>query len=159
MPETTSERIAALVGVVAAVTLILVALSARTEERAVPVAAAVSGETALPQAAVPLDELDEPVAAAARPPAAPTKAALALTATRGDCWLSVRADAEDGEVLYEGTLAAGRTMRFARTRLWVRMGAAANLDLTLNGKKVAALPAATAELVATPAGVQPGAGA
>jgi hypothetical protein len=153
MPETTSERLAALVGLVAAVTLVLVALSARTHAETVQVAAP-AAETAGPASA-----FDEPVAAAARPPAAPatapaSTALLALTAARGDCWLFVRLDASDGKVLYEGTLTSGRTIRLQGARLWVRMGAAANLDLTLNGGRVAALPAGTVEVVATPKGVR-----
>jgi hypothetical protein len=80
---------------------------------------------------------------------------LTLTAARGDCWLSVRAGTPDGKVLYEGTLVSGRTIQLAGARLWVRMGAAANLDLTLNGKRVAGLAAGTADLVVTPSGVRP----
>jgi hypothetical protein len=152
MPETTSERVAAVVGLVAAATLFLLALSAKTRVEAVQVASPTAAETTL----VPGDE---PVTAAASPPAAPeparaSTALLALTAARGDCWLSVRADASDGKVLYEGTLVSGRTIRLQGKQLWVRMGAAANLDLTLNGEKVAELPAGTVDVVATPTGVR-----
>jgi hypothetical protein len=157
MPETTTERVTALIGVVAAVALVLVALVARTHGEAAPVAAPPSVD-AVPVASIP-DQLDEPFATLARPAAGPhqapgSKARLALTAARGDCWLSVRADAPDGKVLYEGTLASGRTIRLEGARLWVRLGAAANLELTLNGKRIAALPAGTVDLVATPAGIR-----
>jgi hypothetical protein len=156
MPETTSERLAALVGLVAAFALIVVALSARTRDEAVPVAAPAA--EAVASATSQLEDVEPPVAAAPQPSATPkpraaSTAALALTAARGDCWLSIRADSADGEVLYEGTLVSGRTIRFERERLWVRMGAAANLDLTLNRKRVA-LPAGTVDVVATPTGVR-----
>jgi hypothetical protein len=158
MPETTTERLAALVGLVAAISLVLVAMSARTPKDAAQVAApAAADAVSAPSEAEPADD---PVVAVARPPAAPkppsaATAALTLTAARGDCWLSIHAGTPDGKVLYEGTLLSGRTIRLAGARLWVRMGAAANLDLTLNGKKVASLPAGTADVVATPAGVRP----
>jgi hypothetical protein len=157
MPETTTERLAALIGLVAAISLMLVALSAQTQGNTVPAAARVPVD-GVPAASVP-QQPDESVVAAARPPAAPksppsSTVLLALTAARGDCWLSVRAGTPEGKVLYEGTLASGRTIRLEGARLWVRFGAAANLDLTLNGKKVAALPAGTVDVVATPAGVR-----
>ncbi|MGH2799315.1 MAG: helix-turn-helix domain-containing protein [Thermoleophilaceae bacterium] len=52
----------------------------------------------------------------------PALARLVVTAARGDCWLSVRAGSRDGRVLYEGTLREGDSLRFARKRLWIRMG-------------------------------------
>ena len=94
---------------------------------------------------------------AAPPPtttaAAPRRALIALVASRGSCWLSVRLGSSTGRVLYERTLDAGQQAQFAGTHLWMRIGAPWNLDATLNGKHVQ-LPAATADVDVTPGGLQ-----
>jgi hypothetical protein len=86
----------------------------------------------------------------ANPPAAATSPAattsLTISATRGDCWVEVRAGSPTGELLYAGTLAAGNTLRFNRERLWLRLGAAANVDVTVNGRP-STVPPGTVELV------------
>jgi hypothetical protein len=82
--------------------------------------------------------------------------ALAITAARGSSWLEVRATDGNGEQLHYGLLEQGRTLTFARLPVWVRAGALHNLDLRLDGERVAHLPGAAAgvaELVASPAGV------
>jgi len=88
-------------------------------------------------------------AAAAPRPAAPTTAPkrtpvaaaptqrvrLVLTATRTS-WLEVRTSSATGPVVFAGNLEAGRTIRATGGRLWARFGAAANLTITANGKRV-----------------------
>jgi helix-turn-helix protein/uncharacterized protein DUF4115 len=105
---------------------------------------------ALPAAAPP--PLRPPPATASRP------AHLVLRA-RGPCWLSIRASSAGGPVLYETTLDAGGVLRYtlapARPRLWVRIGAPWNLELSLNGEPVAALPHAPVNIVVSRAGVRP----
>jgi cytoskeleton protein RodZ len=67
------------------------------------------------------------------------KAALArlvVRAAEGDCWLEVRAGSVTGNLLYQGTLEQGQTLRFARKRIWMVVGAGGNLDATVNGKAV-----------------------
>ena len=59
---------------------------------------------------------------------------LTLVATRGDCWVEVRAGSPTGPSLYSGTLASGDTLRFNRPRLWLRLGAASNVDNMVNGR-------------------------
>lgn len=66
-------------------------------------------------------------------------AALVIRATRGDCWLQIRHGGPTGNVVYEGTLHSGSTMRFASPSLWVRFGAPGNVDVTRGGKGVAGL--------------------
>jgi DivIVA protein/Domain of unknown function (DUF4115) len=83
----------------------------------------------------------------------PTSARLVLTATRGDSWLVVRAGSKTGDVLYEGTLATGKTLRFVQKRLWLRVGAPANLDVKLNGAPAKGFPRLTADVVVTPRGL------
>jgi cytoskeleton protein RodZ len=85
----------------------------------------------------------------------PALARLVVTAELGSCWLSVRAGSADGRVLYEGTLQEGDSVRFARKRLWVRMGAPWALRARLNGKALRGLPPETGNVLVTPAGVRP----
>jgi cytoskeleton protein RodZ len=88
----------------------------------------------------------------------PVKVArIVFVATRGPCWLSVHLGSATGRALYEGTLERGRTARFSSTRVWIRIGAPWNLDATLNGKAVR-LPAATGDVVVTPAALSAGGG-
>jgi Domain of unknown function (DUF4115) len=83
-------------------------------------------------------------------PARPAKARLVLTAVRGACWVQVRANGVNGRLLYEGTLETGQTQRFVRNRrLWLELGAPANLDARLNGRPVANFPTQPAVVVAT----------
>ena len=82
-------------------------------------------------------------------------ARLAVTASRGDCWLSVRVGSSDGHVLWQGMLREGSSLRFARKRLWVRMGAPWNLEASLNGRALRGLPADTGNVFITRAGVRP----
>lgn len=74
-----------------------------------------------------------------------TGATLILAATRGDCWVEVRAGSPTGKSLYSGTLPTGRTLRFNRPRLWLRLGAASNVDIMVNGRP-SAVPSGTVEL-------------
>jgi cytoskeletal protein RodZ len=83
-------------------------------------------------------------------PARPAKARLVLTAVRGQCWVQVRANGVNGRLLYEGTLEVGQTQRFMRyQRLWLELGAPANVDAKLNGRGVANFPTQPAVVVAT----------
>jgi Domain of unknown function (DUF4115) len=66
-----------------------------------------------------------------------------LAAVRGDCWMPVRRGSSDGEVLYEGVLASGKSIRFTAQRLWLRLGAASNLELSVNGRSVGDVPSGT----------------
>jgi hypothetical protein len=79
-------------------------------------------------------------------PKGPVGASLTISATRGDCWVEVRAESSSGDVLYAGTLATGKTLRFNREKLWLRLGAAANVDITVNGRP-STVPPGTVELV------------
>jgi hypothetical protein len=83
----------------------------------------------------------------------PVHARIALVATRGPCWLSVRLGSDTGRLLYERTLEHGQTVGFSGPRLWIRIGAPWNLDATLNGKRVQ-LPGSLGNVVATPRGLQ-----
>jgi Domain of unknown function (DUF4115) len=70
---------------------------------------------------------------------------LILSATRGDCWVEVRAGSATGQALYAGTLTTGRSLRFNRPKLWLRLGAASNVDIVVNGRP-SSVPPGTVEL-------------
>jgi cytoskeleton protein RodZ len=107
-----------------------------------------TGEVAVTQTITPTSKAPKRVAT-------PTTGRLVLTATRGDCWLSVRSGSGDGRVLYEGMVSAGEQVRVAGPRLWVRIGAPWNLEATLNGRQVQGLPADTGNVLVTPTGIVP----
>jgi cytoskeleton protein RodZ len=93
-------------------------------------------------------------------PAAPVRgirrarlARLVLTAAYGPCWLRVQRGSPAGRYVHEGTLEQGQSLRFAGTRLWIRLGAPSNLEASLNGAR-ASLPDDTATVVVTTAGVR-----
>ena len=84
----------------------------------------------------------------------PGDAKLVVKASRGDSPLSVHAGSEEGESLYDGILAQGRSVSLFGPRLWIRLGAPENVDLTLDGRPVERLPAGSIDLVATPGQLQ-----
>jgi len=158
MPETLTERLVALAAVVSAIGLVLVALSGQKRHETRKVAAPAQPENifaATPQAApIAAEAIDSaPVSESAAAATGPTTATLVVTAARGSCWVSVRADSATGKVLYEGIVDSGRTIRLTGSRLWVRLGAAANVNVTVNGKPARRLPGGTVDLVATRTGV------
>jgi hypothetical protein len=86
-------------------------------------------------------------AVASRTPTKPVT--IRLVARRGACWLSVRMDSRTGKRLFLGTLRRGRTLRFTGPRIWMRIGAAEKLDVSLNGRRVRDFPEGVAELSIT----------
>jgi hypothetical protein len=64
----------------------------------------------------------------------PSLATVIVTATRGDCWISARLGSESGRVLEERLLAQGESVTLRGARVWMSIGAAANVDVTVNGK-------------------------
>jgi hypothetical protein len=103
----------------------------------------------LPPAAVP-----EQGAAAAPVSPTPARAStrLVLTAAGGDSWLQVRAGSARGEVLYDGMLRRGQSFRVERRRLWLRLGAASNVRLAVNGSRLAVPVYGTLDAVVGPDG-------
>jgi hypothetical protein len=71
-------------------------------------------------------------AAPARKPAPATT--IVLTAARGDCWFQARAGSERGRVLEERVLSQGESTTITSRRVWLAVGAAGNLDVTVNGE-------------------------
>jgi cytoskeleton protein RodZ len=67
---------------------------------------------------------------------------LVISATRGPCWLQVRRGGALGPVLFEGTLERGTSRRFL-PRVWVRLGAPANVSIHRGTHVVRGLPVTT----------------
>jgi cytoskeleton protein RodZ len=62
---------------------------------------------------------------------------LVASAVGGRCWLEIHRGSETGELLYQGTLEQGRsTAPFTGRRLWIAVGAPANVVIKLNGRRV-----------------------
>jgi cytoskeleton protein RodZ len=77
-----------------------------------------------------------------------------LTASRGPVWLLVRSGSTTGTVVYQGVLAQGKTLPLTlRTRMWVRVGAPWNLDVTLAGRPVSGLPTQVGDVYLARAGL------
>lgn len=164
MPETRFERVLFLIGLTAIAALMAMLVPAWLNYRAT-----VASQSTVPSAFP--DETGREIAAANRVPAHQTAstatslsitppreeqpAKLALTAARGDCWLEVHAGSATGRSLYEGVLAEGKSLSYSAPRLWIRLGAAENVDAILDGRPVANFPRGTADIVATSRGVRP----
>ena len=61
-------------------------------------------------------------------------ATVVVTASRGDCWISARLGSENGRVLDERLLAQGESVTLRGEKVWISIGAAANVDVTVNGQ-------------------------
>jgi hypothetical protein len=147
-PRIEPRRAAWGLGIAAAIAAVPLAWTSGGSHRNVPVA------TPAPLRVV---HRARPVVRPTRHATAPVKRtapSILLAATRGDCWLLVRAGSARGPLLYEGILAAGRKLVFARRFLYVRAGASWNLDLRLNGKALPTLDpsGAPVDLLLTPSG-------
>jgi cytoskeleton protein RodZ len=77
-----------------------------------------------------------------------------LTASRGPVWLLVRSGSATGTVVYQGVLAQGQTLPLTlSTRMWVRVGAPWNLDVTLRGRAASGLPTQVGDVYLARAGM------
>jgi hypothetical protein len=83
--------------------------------------------------------------AAPRPPK-PTAARVRIAATRGDCWIVAHAGSAEGPVLIERVVQSGEQITLRARRIWLELGAAGNVDITLNGK-ARSIPSGTTSLV------------
>lgn len=58
---------------------------------------------------------------------------VVIAAARGDSWIEARSRSETGRVLYRGMIERGQTMRFQARLVWLRLAAASNLAVLVNG--------------------------
>lgn len=152
-----------------AVAAALVALAAATagfalrgREHASPVTRSTSANESRGNRVVPLaDEVQwlraarvagRATQAAASMEAARSRTTLVLRASRGDSWISVRS--ATGRLLYERTLGRGTQARLQGTALWIRLGAAANVDVSTNGSRPHPLPERAASIVVSARGIR-----
>jgi cytoskeletal protein RodZ len=148
-PVESNLVVVALAGIVAVTVLVVVGLAGigSGSPEQTPLVDTSPDQTTTP------DTATGPATTTAQQPAGqarPAKARLVLTAVRGECWVQVRANGVSGRLLYEGTLEIGQTQRFMRhQRLWLELGAPANVDAKLNGRRVANFPTQPAVVVAT----------
>lgn len=149
-PVESNLVVVALAGIVAVTVLVVVGLAGigSGSPEQTPLVDTSSGPTTTQEAETgPVTATGQESGGQARPAA---KARLVLTAVRGECWVQVRANGVNGRLLYEGTLEIGQTQRFVRNkRLWLELGAPANIDAKLNGRRVANFPTQPAVVVAT----------
>jgi cytoskeleton protein RodZ len=96
-----------------------------------------------PDTAIPDFSTQPPAASPATKPKKRTTAALPrarmmLTGALGDSWVEVYANSPTGKLIYEGTVQAGRSVRFGVERVYrryfVRTGRPGNLRMTVNGR-------------------------
>lgn len=76
----------------------------------------------------------ERVTTAETTPKAAAATLVVLSALHGDCWFSARVGSENGRVLDERVLAQGETVRLRAERIWLSVGASANIEVTVNGE-------------------------
>ena len=74
---------------------------------------------------------------------------MQIVAARGRSWVSAHVASATGRVLFEGTLDSGRSIAVAASRVWLRLGAAANVDIRVNGQP-RTVPAGTVDVVLAP---------
>jgi hypothetical protein len=99
---------------------------------AVPVRHVLASDKALPRVSAPPAPAPPAVV---KEPRGPTRTWYRFVGVRGDTWLQVRSGSPRGRVLFDGTLTRGTARRFRERSLWVRFGAASNVNLRIAGRK------------------------
>jgi len=87
--------------------------------------------------------------------ALPTRAVL--VASRGDCWLEIRALSATGRLIYENTLQQGQRLPVNLTggAVWMTVGNPPALDVMLGGKVAPGLPTQAGTVILTRRGIKP----
>ncbi len=57
-----------------------------------------------------------------------------IVATRGDCWVSAHEGSPAGHALVERVLHTGETVTLHGRKIWLELGAAGNVDVSVDGK-------------------------
>jgi hypothetical protein len=71
---------------------------------------------------------------------------VTITASRGSCWFSAHRGSATGPVLAERTLVEGDSVSLRSRRIWLELGAAGNVDVSVNGRP-RSVSSGTTELV------------
>jgi cytoskeleton protein RodZ len=80
---------------------------------------------------------------------------LVLTADGGASWVEAHSGSATGPLLFQGTLENGRELRLAADRIWLRLGAANNVALAVNGRASPRALFGTVDVLVTPRGIEP----
>jgi hypothetical protein len=71
---------------------------------------------------------------------------VSITASRGDCWVVAHSGSQSGPVLLERVVGQGETVTLDAPRVWLELGAAGNVDVSVNGR-ARKITAGTTDLV------------
>jgi Helix-turn-helix domain/Domain of unknown function (DUF4115) len=101
--------------------------------------------------------VEPPSEKVSRAPPAPGRSTvnLVIAAEEGGSWVEAHSDSETGPVLFAGTLDTGREVRLSARTIWLRLGAASNVSLTLNGRPAPTELFGTVDVLVTSRGIQP----
>jgi Domain of unknown function (DUF4115) len=84
------------------------------------------------------------------------RANLVITAGLGGSWVEAHSGSQTGPLLFRGTVTPGRRLRLAaEERIWVRLGAASNLSLAVNGRPAPIELQGTLDVFVTAKGIEP----
>ncbi len=75
-----------------------------------------------------------------------TTVVITIEASRGDCWVNAHRGSPSGKQLAYETLQEGKTITLRGPRIWLQLGAASMVDITVNGR-VRPVPSATTGFV------------
>ena len=158
MPESKLQRLlflGGLCGLGALIALIVPAWRNYTRSASTQLASTkVQTPVQAPSRATTAPTVTTPVSQPTYPVQQPRIARLALVAAKGDCWVEAHAGSSHGKTLFIGTLAQGKSIKLAGSKLWIRLGASGNVAGRLNGKPLTGLPAGTVSFVATALGMK-----
>ena len=62
------------------------------------------------------------------------EARVQIVASRGDCWVSAHEGSPRGPALVERVLHTGETVTLRGRKIWLELGAAGNVDVSVDGK-------------------------
>ncbi len=71
---------------------------------------------------------------------------ITISASRGDCWILARRGSETGLILAQELLPQGQKITLRGSHIWLELGAAANVDIAVNGR-ARTVPAGTTSML------------
>jgi Domain of unknown function (DUF4115) len=92
----------------------------------------------------------EPEPSSRTAPVAAQTVDVTVTAARGESWIAARLGSASGRLLEERLLPQGETARFTGRRVWLLVGASANVDVVVDGEPRALSPGTVETVFAPP---------
>jgi hypothetical protein len=71
---------------------------------------------------------------------------ITISASRGDCWILARRGSETGPILSQELVPQGQKITLRGSHIWLELGAAANVDIAVNGR-ARTVPAGTTSML------------